>query len=134
MRHTPLRDLRVYMDAKFLESMDSRVLADTYHDNFLKYSDVEAVSYWQAIRNPRQVSATPVYVDATGAVKTGEAQVVNNVIGILFDRDAMGYNIYEDVLETSPYNAKGQYYNLFAHMDIQLQSDLTEKAVVLLLD
>lgn len=134
MRHTPLRDLRVYMDAKFLESMESRVLADTYHDNFLKYSDVEAVSYWQAIRNPRQVSATPVYVDATGAVKTGEAQVVNNVIGILFDRDAMGYNIYEDVLETSPYNAKGQYYNLFAHMDIQLQSDLTEKAVVLLLD
>lgn len=134
MRHTPLRDLRVYMDAKFLESMDSRVLADTYHDNFLKYSDVEAVSFWQAIKDPRTVSATPVYVDNTGAVKTGNAQVVENVIGVLFDRDAMGYNIYEDTLETSPYNAKGQYYNLYAHMDVQLQSDLTEKAVVLLLD
>lgn len=134
MRHTPLRDLRVYMDAKFLESMDSRVLADTYHDNFLKYSDVEAVSFWQAIKDPRTVKATPVYVDNTGAVKTGTAQVVENVIGVLFDRDAMGYNIYEDTLETSPYNAKGQYYNLYAHMDVQLQSDLTEKAVVLLLD
>lgn len=134
MRHTPLRDLRVYMDAKFLESMDSRVLADTYHDNFLKYSDVEAVSFWQAIKDPRTVKATPVYVDNTGAVKTGNAQVVENVIGVLFDRDAMGYNIYEDTLETSPYNAKGQYYNLYAHMDVQLQSDLTEKAVVLLLD
>lgn len=134
MRHTPLRDLRVYMDAKFLESMDARVLADTYHDNFLKYSDVEAVSYWQAIQNPREVSATPVYVDNTGAVKNGNAQVVENVIGVLFDRDAMGYNIYEDVLETSPYNAKGQYYNLYAHADVQLQSDFTEKIVVLLLD
>lgn len=134
MRHTPLRDLRVYMDAKFLESMDSRVLADTYHDNFLKYSDVEAVSFWQAIKDPRTVKATPVYVDNTGAVNVGNAQTVENVIGVLFDRDAMGYNIYEDTLETSPYNAKGQYYNLYAHMDVQLQSDLTEKAVVLLLD
>ena len=43
-------------------------------------------------------------------------------------------NIYNDVIETSPYNAKGQYYNMFAHMDIQLQNDLTEKAVVLYLD
>jgi hypothetical protein len=38
------------------------------------------------------------------------------------------------VIETSPYNAAGQYYNMFAHMDVQLQNDLTEKAVVLYLD
>lgn len=134
MRHTDVRDQRVYMSAKFLDSMDAMVLADTYHDNFLRYADVEPVTYWQAIRNPLQVSATPVYIDATGAVKVGEAQTLNNVIGVIFDRDAMGYNIYNDVIETSPYNAKGQYYNMFAHMDIQLQNDLTEKAVVLYLD
>ena len=134
MRHTDVRDQRVYISAKFLDSMDAMVLADTYHDNFLRYADVEAVTYWQAIRNPLQVSATPVYINASGAVTTGEAQVLSNVIGIMFDRDAMGYNIYNDVIETSPYNAKGQYYNMFAHMDIQLQNDLTEKAVVLYLD
>ena len=134
MRHTDVRDQRVYMSAKFLDSMDAMVLADTYHDNFLRYADVEPVTYWQASRNPLQVSATPVYIDATGAVKVGEAQTLNNVIGVMFDRDAMGYNIYNDVIETSPYNAKGQYYNMFAHMDIQLQNDLTEKAVVLYLD
>lgn len=134
MRHTDARDQRVYMLASFLDAMDARVLADTYHDNFLRYADVEAVTYWQAIRNPDEVKATPVYIDATGAVKTGTAQALTNVIGIMFDRDAMGYNIYNDVIETSPYNAKGQYYNMFAHMDIQLQNDLTEKAVVLYLD
>lgn len=134
MRHTDARDQRVYMLASFLDAMDARVLADTYHDNFLRYADVEAVTYWQAIKNPDEVKATPVYIDATGAVKTGTAQALTNVIGIMFDRDAMGYNIYNDVIETSPYNAKGQYYNMFAHMDIQLQNDLTEKAVVLYLD
>lgn len=135
MRHTPMRDQRVYFAASFLEAMDARVLADTYHDNFLKYADVEGVSYWQAINDPLKVSATPVYVDNTGAVKAAAANVaVDNVIGIIFDRDAMGYNIYNEALEASPYNAKGQYYNLFAHADVQLQSDVTEKAAIFLLD
>lgn len=134
MRHTDVRDQRVYMSAKFLDGMDAMVLADTYHDNFLRYADVEAVTYWQAIKNPEQVQVTPTYIDADGTVKTGDAQTLNNVIGVMFDRDAMGYNIYNDVIETSPYNAKGQYYNMFAHMDIQLQNDLTEKAIVLYLD
>jgi len=134
-RHTPMRDQRVYMAANFLESMDSRVLADTYHDNFLRYADVEGVSFWQSIDSPLSVSATPVYVDNTGAVKASAANVaVNNVIGIIFDRDAMGYNVYNEVLETSPYNAKGQYYNIFSHADVQLQSDVTEKAAIFLLD
>ena len=52
----------------------------------------------------------------------------------MFDRDALGYNIYHDSLDASPYNAKGQYYNIFAHMDIQLQNDFTEKIIVLRLD
>ena len=135
MRHTPMADQRVYFAANFLEAMDARVLADTYHDNFLKYADVEGVSYWQDINDPLKVSVTPVYVDNTGAVKAAAANVaVNNVIGIIFDRDALGYNIYRDELETSAYNPKGSYYNIFYHLDIQLQSDVTEKAAIFLLD
>lgn len=134
-RHTPMRDQRVYMAASFLEAMDARVLADTYHDNFLKYADVEGVSFWQSIDSPLSVSAKPVYVDNTGAVKAAAANVaVNNVIGIIFDRDALGYNVYNEALETSPYNAKGQYYNIFSHADVQLQSDVTEKAAIFVLD
>lgn len=134
-RHTPMADQRVYFAANFLEAMDARVLADTYHDNFLRYADVEGVSFWQDINDPLKVSVTPVYVDNTGAVKAAAANVVvNNVIGIIFDRDALGYNVYNEALETSPYNAKGQYYNIFSHADVQLQSDVTEKAAIFLLD
>lgn len=133
-RHTPVRDQRVYMEASLLDGMDAMVLADTYHDNFLRYADVEAVSFWQSIKAPRSVSVTPVYVDGSGAVKVGNAVAETAVVGIMFDRDAMGYNLYNDVLETSPYNAKGQYYNIFAHMDVQLQLDVTEKIAVFYLD
>lgn len=135
MRHTPMADQRVYFAANFLEAMDARVLADTYHDNFLRYADVEGVSFWQDINDPMKVSVKPVYVDNAGAVKAAAANVaVDNVIGIIFDRDAMGYNIFRDDLETSPYNASGSYYNIFQHVDVQLQSDVTEKAAIFLLD
>ena len=134
MRHTPVADQRVYMLSDFLDNMDAMVLADAYHDNFLRYADVEGTSFWQAIQNPDEVQATPVYVDNTGTIAVGTAQTIADVVGVIFDRDAMGYNIYNDVIETSPYNAKGQYYNMFAHMDVQLQSDFTEKMAVIYLD
>lgn len=133
-RHTPYADQRVYMNAQFLEQMDAMVLADTYHDNFLRYADVEAVSYWQAITSPRSVQVTPVYIDATGAVKTGNAQVLTDVVGIIFDRDALGCNVYNESLDPTPYNSRGMYYNIFSHADYQFQQDVSEKMAIFLLD
>lgn len=134
-RHTPLADQKVFINSQFLNEMTARVLADTYHDNFLRYSDVEAVNFWQAIDDPLSVSAQPVYIDANGDVYVASANVsVSPVIGVMFDRDCTGYNIYDNSLEASPYNAAGQYYNLFSHTRVQFQNDLTEKAVVLCLD
>lgn len=134
-RHTPVNDQRIYMEASFLDQMDAMVLADTYHDNFLRYADVEGVSYWQAIDSPRDISVTPVYVDNTGAVNVASGNVAcSDVVGIMFDRDAIGYNVYNESLVATPYNAKGSYYNLISHSDVQLQNDLTEKIIVLYLD
>ena len=134
MRHTPYEDQRVYMSAEFLEGISAQVLADTYHENFLRYADVEAVDFWQAIDSPMSINATPVYIDATGAVTTGTAQVLDNVVGVIFDRDAMGYNIYNESLNSTSLNPSGLYYNLFAHADIQLQNDFTEKIAVITLN
>lgn len=134
MRHTPLEDQRVYMLDDFLRIMSAEVLADAYHDNFLTYSDVEAVGYWQAIDSPDEIKVTPVLIDGSGAIKTGTAQTMANVIGVVFDRNAVGYNIYEDTMDTTPYNARGKYYNMWAHTRIQYQNDFTEKGFVLVVD
>lgn len=45
MRHTPLQDQRIYMLNSFLNSMRAEVLADTYHESFLTYSDVEGINF-----------------------------------------------------------------------------------------
>ena len=135
LRHTPVADQRIFLDADLLSHMEAEVLADTYHDNYLSMAETEAVSYWQNIQSPNSISVQPVYIDATGAVVTNAAnQAVSNIIGVMFDRDAVGYNIYQDTLDASPYNAKGQYYNLFNNVRIQYQNDVTEKGILLVLD
>lgn len=131
MRHTPKADQRLFMDADFLAHMTAEVLADTYHDNFLRYSEVEAVNFWQAAKDPNEVNVTPVYLNADCEfVNASDPVLVEGIVGVLMDRDAAGYNLADDDLVASPYNAKGQYYNLYNHVRIQLQNDLTEKAVV----
>lgn len=130
-RHTPREYQRVYILADLLSGMTSQVLADTYHDNFLSLADVEGVGFWQSISNPDEVSCTPVYIDSSAAVKTAGANVAeSSIVGIMFDRDAIGYNIKDYSVEVSPYNAMGQYYNIFQHMNVQMCTDFTEKMAV----
>lgn len=131
-RHTPYADQKIYFLSDLLQEMESRVIADTYHDNFLSLADVEGVGYWQNIDTPDYAGCTPVYIDNTGAVKTAAAALEKvGICGIMFDRDAIGYNIKDFSVEVSPYNAMGQYYNIFQHMNVQMCSDFTEKIVVL---
>ena len=129
-RHTPYADQKVYFLSDFLQQMESCVLADTYHDNFLSLADVEGVGFWQDIRNPGMFDCTPVYIDGSAAVKVHGSNVTDAALGIMFDRDAIGYNIKDYSVEVSPYNAMGQYYNIFQHMNVQMCTDFTEKIVV----
>lgn len=134
MRHTAPADLKMYMLASIMDQIDAMAMSNTYHNDMLKMVDREAVSYWQAIDKPDEIKVTPAFVDSDLAIATANPVVLDKVVGVLFDRDACGYNIYKDTLSTSPYNAKGEYYNIFPHVELQLQNDITEKGVVLLLD
>lgn len=133
-RHTPVEDQKVYILDEFLSSIKAEVLSTTYNDSYLQLADTEAVGYWQDILEPDVVDVTPAYMDADGTVKTGAEQDLSKVIGVIFDRDAVGYNIYMDTIDASPFNAKGLYYNLFQNCRVMYTNDLTEKGVVLCLD
>ena len=133
VRHTPVEDQNTIMLASFLESMKAEVQSGAYNDSFLNYAVSESVSYWQAITDPAEINVTPVQLKADGDFETGDAVVMDNILGVIFDRDAVGYNIAQNEIVASPYNAAGQYYNLFHHAKVRLENDFTEKGVVLAL-
>lgn len=134
-RHTPYNKQKMYMLGQDRYAMDARVLADTFHDNYLKYADVETINFWQSIDTPDTINVTPTYTNASGVATTaGSAVVQGGVFALLFDEDAMGWaTIHQRVLPT-PVNARGMYRNMWYHMRLRCFSDNTEKGVVFLLN
>ena len=135
LRNTPQNRQKIYMYAPARYQIDARVLADTYHDSYLKYADVETVNFWQSIKTPDTVKVKPSYTHTDGTVKTpGSAVTQANVFGVIFDEDAMGYALLDRRIIPTPVNASGLYRNLWVHCKQKVFMDNTEKAAVLLLD
>ena len=135
MRHTPKRMQKIYLLSEFLAEIKSMALSGIYNDNYLKIADVEGVDYWQSIQTPMSINSTPVYLQPSGAL-TSPADPVNetDLLGVLFDEDALGYTVVKHTVATTPLNAKGLYYNMFYHFTDRFWNDFTENGVVLLLD
>lgn len=134
-RHTPYNRQKMYMLGQDRYQIDARVLADTFHDNYLKYADVETLNFWQGIDSPDTVHVTPTYTSTAG-VATVAAQAVNQsgVFALLFDEDAMGWSMIHEKVIPTPVNARGDYRNIWYHMRLRCFSDNTEKGVVFLLN
>ena len=134
-RHTPYNKQKMYMLGQDRYQMDARVLADTFHDNYLKYADVETVNFWQGIETPDKIIVTPTYTNTSGVVTTaGSAITQTGVFALLFDEDAMGWSMIHNKVIPTPINPRGEYRNLWYHMRLRCFSDNTEKGVVFLLD
>lgn len=135
LRHTPVQDQRIYMYSPIRHDIDARVLADTFHDSYLRYADVESVNFWQSINSPDTVNVTPAYTSTAGALVTPQSAVSQaNVFGLMFDRDMMGMTLLDKRVLSTPLNTKGLYRNLHVHCKQRVVFDNTEKGVVLLLN
>lgn len=134
-RHTPYNKQKMYMLGQDRFAMDARVLADTFHDNYLKYADVETINFWQGIQTPDKIIVKPTYTNTSGVVTTPQTAVTQTgIFAVLFDEDAMGWaTVHQNVIPTAV-NGRGEYRNMWYHMRLRCFSDNTEKGVVFLLN
>lgn len=133
-RHTPYEYQKVYLYAKLMNDMKARVLSSTFNYGFIEYADVEEVNYWQSIDTPMAIDVTPNYLDVDGSIKTGAEQNITNLVGVIFDREALGYTVMNEWSATTPLNASGGYWNTFYHFLMKWWVDYSEKGIILLLD
>ena len=141
MRHTPYANQRLYISSFDKHMIDTRVLADVFNDDQMKLMDFQPVDFWQSIESPDTVSVIPVYIDSSGQLVNADTtaenrttSVVTGVFGVLMDEEAIGYTITLERTERTPLNARGMYYNQFWHDTKKYWTDLTENAVVFILD
>lgn len=135
MRHTPPNKQKVYLHSRSIDMFDAMVKANTFHDNYLKYTDYEGVNFWQSINTPASIIATATYTKSDGTVATGEApQNKNGIFGVIFDENALGYAQVNAWNSLTPFNPFGGYWNDVDHVNFRTLQDMTEKGVLLLLD
>lgn len=132
-RHTPKQDVMMYLYTPFYEKARTMVYADVFNTGYIDMGNFEEVNYWQSIEDTSTINATVAYTDNTGAVQTGSVNN-ENVLGIIFDREAAGYTTIVNKGGTTPYNVKGAYVNNVNSFSDRYYNDFTEKAIVFTLE
>lgn len=131
LRHTPMEYQRLYLYKPLVRKTETRVMSEIFNDNYLKFPQYEGVMYWQNPSSPAEVKVTPnQFKLADGSAETGKAVDIKQVVGLLYDRDAIGTHYHIDRVLTTPVNAKGAYYNTVYHWAKDHQLDQTENMIL----
>ena len=134
MRHTPDEFLNIFMNSNFMNQVDASALSGIYNTQFLSIGGFERVNYWQSIEDPTTVQGKPNVLDVDGTCyTTDEAQTCSNVIGVLFDEEALGITMIDEGVRSIE-NPRGRYFNNWYNWTARWFNDQTENFVVLVLD
>lgn len=134
-RHTPYNKQNLYLLSSDKFYMESRVLADTFHDNYLALADAEILNFWQDINSPDQIDAIATHMDVDGTLVTpGTSTALSNVFGVIADVEACGYTICNQRSTSAAFNGKGEYQNFWIKFTDRYWNDFTENAIVFVLD
>lgn len=132
MRHTPADKLKAYMSARAMNAIDSIGLPSIFGADRLKMIDFEPVVYWQNIKDREKIVATPTVLKADGTLEKKTQTTVENVIGVLFDEEALGITRKSEWMQSTGMNPRGGYENIFYHFSVAMWNDFTENGIVLI--
>lgn len=125
-RFTSADMLHIVLLSDFAKGADAYLYSDTYHNEFVALKQHETVPCWQGSGLSYDFADT-----STIEVKTasGTDVKVTGVIGVMFDRDALGVSNL-DRRVTSNYNAKAEFFNNYFKFDAGYFNDTNENFVV----
>lgn len=128
-RFTPADRLHFVMLNDFAKAADVYNQSDTFHEQFTALPNAETVPYWQGSGTGYDTeSISKVNVTIAGG-ESGVPITVNGVIGVMFDRDALGV-CNQDRRVTTHYNARAEFFNNWYKVDAQYFNDFNENVVV----
>lgn len=130
-RHTPKSEQKLVLHMDLDNALKTDVNAKAFNMGQVAINiPFKTVPFWQSTQSPTEISVKV----ASGALQDVPADVtLSGVMGILYDREAMGTYKKKYRTSTTPVNSAGLYYNVFYHMITMYFNDLTENAVVFLL-
>lgn len=125
-KFTPKDRQHFLLLSEFKRAADVYLQSDTFHDEFTRLPEAEAITYWQG-------SGTDYAFGSTSKinVQTADGNTVElaGILGVMFDRDAMGVaNLDRRV--TTNYNPKAEFWNEWHKFDAGFFNDASENCIV----
>ena len=129
-RFTPKDMLHVVLLSDFAKAAQTYLYSDTFNRGDVLLPQAETVPFWQGSgQNYEFASTGNINVKESG----GKAVNISGVLGVMFDRDALGVcNLDRRV--TTNYNAKAEFFNNYYKFDAGYFNDTNENFVVFFIE
>lgn len=129
-RFTPKDMLHVVLLSDFAKAAQTYLYSDTFNRGDVLLPQAETVPFWQGSgKNYEFASTGNVNIKESG----GKAVEISGVLGVMFDRDALGVcNLDRRV--TTNYNAKAEFFNNYYKFDAGYFNDTNENFVVFFIE
>lgn len=125
-RFTPNDMLHFVTLSDFNTAANIFLQSDVYHNDYVRLPKSETVPFWQGSGTDYSFSnVSAINVKTT----SGDTVSIDGVLGVMFDRDALGVANFERRITTN-YNPKAEFTNYFYKQDAQYFNDLNENFVV----
>lgn len=125
-RFTPKDVLHTVLLSDFAAAAKAYLYADTFHSENVLLPQAETVASWQATGQD-YAFANVSKIDVKSA--SGASISVSGVLGVMFDRDALGVTNLDKRVTTN-YNAKAEFFNNYFKFDAGYFNDTNENFVV----
>lgn len=129
-RFTPKDMLHVVLLSDFAKAAQTYLYSDTFNRGDVLLPQAETVPFWHGSgQNYDFASTGHINVKESG----GKAVEISGVLGVMFDRDALGVcNLDRRV--TTNYNAKAEFFNNYYKFDAGYFNDTNENFVVFFIE
>lgn len=129
-RFTPKDMLHVVLLSDFAKAAQTYLYSDTFNRGDVLLPQAETVPFWQGSgQNYEFASTGKINIKESG----GKAVEISGVLGVMFDRDALGVcNLDRRV--TTNYNAKAEFFNNYYKFDAGYFNDTNENFVVFFIE
>lgn len=129
-RFTPKDMLHVVLLSDFAKAAQTYLYSDTFNRGDVLLPQAETIPFWQGSgKNYEFASTGNIKIKESG----GKAVEISGVLGVMFDRDALGVcNLDRRV--TTNYNAKAEFFNNYYKFDAGYFNDTNENFVVFFIE
>ena len=130
LRHTPKDRQKLMLYNPLMINARARVLPAIFNDDYLKIENYEGIDYWQSFNTPAAINITPAVIGTNGVQMSGNAVNLTNVVGMLFDEDALMIDFQLDEAATTPLEARKHYSTVWYSMARNAINDFSENAIL----